>query len=131
MRNRIAPLAALAAAAVVVPVVSLAPTSVAAPSTDQVCAPLSSGKIDTKGDPMAVTVHAPAGKMIVGYCVKAGSAQQGNGPVTADLGKPVHTLTITHPSGKAVSHYSVRYGTIVSPAPTTPAPTTPAPTTPV
>ncbi|MDN4160378.1 hypothetical protein [Nocardioides abyssi] len=130
MRNRLAPLAALAAAAVVVPVLSLASASVAAPSTDKVCAPLSSGKIDTKGDPQSVLYTAPAGKMILGYCVKAGSVQQGNGPVTTPVAPALSSMVIRHPSGKAVSHYSVYLGTIVSPTPTTPAPTTPAPTTP-
>ena len=47
--------------------------------TPDVCPPLDSGKIDTTGDPASVTVTAPAGKLITGYCAKAGSEQSGAG----------------------------------------------------
>lgn len=76
---------------------------------DNVCSPLDSGKIDTTGDPSSVTVTAPDGKLIDGYCVKAGSSGQGDGPVYVDVNPPQKTVTIAHPSGKAVSHYSVSY----------------------
>ena len=76
---------------------------------DQVCRGLDSGKIDTKGDPASVTVTAPEGQLIDGYCVKAGSANQGEGPEYVTLNPPVGTITITHTSGKDVSHYSVSY----------------------
>lgn len=127
MRKRLTPLAALAAAALVVPVVGLAPSSVAAPSSDAVCAPLDSGKIDVRGELQAVTPPIKPGKLITGYCVKAGSVNQGNGPAYRTLPEPVPTYAISHPSGKAVSHYSLSYIN-AAPAPTTPAPTTPAPT---
>ncbi|MUK02289.1 hypothetical protein GM708_10335, partial [Vibrio cholerae] len=77
-------------------------------TTDQVCDGLSSGKIDTSGDPTTVTLTASVGEVITGYCVKAGSANQGDGPVYIDLdpAEYANSITITHPSGKAVSHYS-------------------------
>ena len=75
----------------------------------QVCGGLDSGKIDTKGDPASVTVTAPKGQLISGYCVKAGSEKQGDGPRYVTLNPPVSTVTITHPSGKDVSHYSLSY----------------------
>lgn len=86
---------------------------------EQVCVPLSSGKKDTTGDPLTVTITAPEGMVITGYCVKAGSANQGEGPeypvLTPDQLNQ-NSLTIAHSSGKAISHYSFSWG----PAPTTP-----------
>ncbi|WP_207454626.1 hypothetical protein [Desertivibrio insolitus] len=76
---------------------------------DQVCSGLDSGKIDTTGDPQSVVLKAPEGQVIVRYCVKAGSAQQGDGPVYVTVDAPANQLTITHPSGKAISHYSFEY----------------------
>ncbi|HEY0965229.1 MAG TPA: hypothetical protein VGE13_01995 [Candidatus Saccharimonadales bacterium] len=76
---------------------------------DQVCSGLDSGKIDTTGNPSSVTVTAPDGKLIDSYCVKAGSVNQGNGPVYVDVNPPQKTVTIAYPTGKAVSHYSVSY----------------------
>lgn len=79
-----------------------------------VCLELDSGKIDTTGDPLSVTVTAPEGMVITGYCVKAGSENQGDGPVYID-GLSLTTLLVAYPSAKgvppkAVSHYSVSYG---------------------
>lgn len=100
-----------------------APAAFAAPG--DVCEPLSSGKIDTTGDPATVTLTAPDGMVITGYCVKAGSAKQGDGPVYVELDRSqwVSAITISHPTGKAVSHYSFSLGT---PAPA-PNPELPAP----
>lgn len=78
-------------------------------STDQVCQGLDSGKIDTTGDPKTVTLTAPDGKLIDGYCVKAGSENSGDGPVYVTVDPPVKTLTISYPGGKDISHYSVSY----------------------
>ena len=88
-----------------------------------VCPPGDSGKIDVPGDQTSVTVTAPAGYLISGYCVKAGSVQGGTGgPVFVVVDPPTKSVTITYPGGKAVSHYSVTY------VPVTP-PTTPPPST--
>jgi hypothetical protein len=107
-------------------------TSPASATDDQVCGPLDSGKIDTTGDPATVSVTAPAGQLITGYCVKAGSvAQVGGGPVYISVDPPVQSITLGHPSGKDLSHYSVSY-TASPTTPTTPPTTTPTtpPTTP-
>ena len=86
---------------------------------NQVCLPLDSGKIDTTGDPMTVVLTAPEGMVITGYCVKAGSDNQGDGPEYPAL-RPdqlnQNSIEISHSSGKAVSHYSFTYAA----APTTP-----------
>ncbi|HEV2796811.1 MAG TPA: hypothetical protein VGV65_04270 [Nocardioides sp.] len=92
-------------------------------NTDQVCGPLTSGKIDTAGNPKTITItlsdeDIAAGKVITGYCVKAGSAEQTDGgPVYVTLDPPVTTITFGHPSGKDVSHYS--YSVAASTPPTT------------
>lgn len=83
----------------------------------------------------SVTVTAPAGKVITGYCVKAGSIQQGNGPEYVSVPN-LTTVTITHSSGKTISHYIVFYAdrpvdttttTTTTVAPTTTTTTTEAP----
>ena len=107
-------------------------TVAVAESNDRVCDPLDSGKIDVDGEHKTVVLTAPAGKLITGYCVKAGSVKQGNGPKYFELEEPVASLTIAHPSGKDISHYSYSYAPIATPTATpTPEPTpdpTPDPT---
>lgn len=76
------------------------------PDPNQVCAPLDSGKINTSGDPTSVTLTAPAGKLITKYCVKAASANHGDGPVYVDVDPAVAQLTVGYPGGKAISNYS-------------------------
>lgn len=61
-------------------------------------------KIDTSGDPQTVTVEAPDGLLIGGYCVKGGLVTD-----IVTLEEPVESLDITVSNGKAVSHYSVFY----------------------
>ncbi len=102
----------------------------------KVCVVLDSGKIDTTGEPQTITITPadyPAGNLITGYCVKAGSDNQvGGGPEYVVLNTPQTTVTFGHPSGKAVSHYSFSYGPpVVPPTPETPVPPTPTPGTPV
>lgn len=82
----------------------------------QVCEGYDSGKIDTSGDPMEVTVEAPEGQLISGYCVKAGSVKQGEGEGGAyfvELDEPAASVTITYPwgpdNGRAISHYALVY----------------------
>ncbi len=111
-----------------------------ASTNEGVCGPLTSGKIDTTGDPQTVTVtlsaeEIAAGKVITGYCVKAGSdKQEDGGPEYVELDTPVTTITFGHSTGKAVSHYSYTVGVKPTEEPTTPTetPTTPTetPTTP-
>ena len=49
--------------------------------------------------------------MITGYCVKAGSANQGNGPEYVN-GLNATEVTFSHSSGKDISHYVVFYDDI-------------------
>lgn len=94
----------------------------------EVCPGLDSGKINTSGDPLSVTVTAPAGFLISGYCVKAGSDASDAGVEFVTVDPPQASVTISHSSGKAVSHYSYSLVQIVTP--TSPPPTSPPPTTP-
>lgn len=81
----------------------------AAASDDQVCDGLDSGKVDVTEDVTSITITADEGQVITGYCVKAGSAYAGDGPYyVTDLSETA--VTIVHPSGKEISHYSVSYG---------------------
>ncbi len=103
----------------------------------KVCEGLTSGKIDTTGEPQTITITPadyPAGNLITGYCVKAGSDnQEGGGPVYVTVA-PTASITFGHPSGKAVSHYSFTYAppvvVVVPPTPTPETPVTPTPETP-
>jgi hypothetical protein len=69
-----------------------------------VCAEGDSGKIDTTNEPKTVTVTAPDGKLISGYCVKAGTEA-----LSFVVEPPVKTLVIDHPNKDSVSHYSLTY----------------------
>ena len=75
----------------------------------QVCGPLDSGKIDTDNEPGTVTVTAPDDYLIDGYCVKAGSSRQADGPVYVTVDPPQKSVTFSYPGGKAISHYSYSY----------------------
>lgn len=103
---------------------SASPAAVASsPDRDQVCDDLDSEKRDTTGDPMTVTLTAPAGFLIDRYCVKAGSINQGDGPQYVELDTPLASVAVSYTStvsnkGKAISHYSYSW----VPAATSPAP---------
>lgn len=75
----------------------------------RVCPELDTGRIDTTGDPLTVTVTAPEGYALGEVCVKAGSAQQGNGPELLVPDPGTTSLIVGHSSGKAVSHWSARF----------------------
>ncbi|MFF2273187.1 hypothetical protein ACFVTX_12975 [Agromyces sp. NPDC058136] len=78
------------------------PAQAAQPSF--ICEPLDSGKIDTVGSPATVTATAPDGKLIDGYCVKAGTTKY-----FVPVEPPQKTVEIDHPDKDSVSHYSVSY----------------------
>jgi hypothetical protein len=94
---------------------------------DQVCPDLDTGHL-TPDDPNAtsVTITAPEGQVIVQVCSKAGSAEQGLGPEFFNFDPGVTTITLSHSSGKEISHFSVKFAP--APPPTTAAapPTTAA-----
>jgi len=111
-------------------------SSQAGQANDQVCPEGDSGKIDVSGNHASLTLTAPEGKLISGYCVKAGSANQGLGPEFYTVDPPAKSVTISHSSGKDISHYSLTFvdeqtpPTETTPTDTTPTETTPTETTP-
>lgn len=101
---------------------SPAATPAGAAADNRVCPPLDTGKIDTTGEPHTITVTAPDGYAVGQVCVKAGSAQHGDGPefLVADPGTT--SLTFGHSSGKAVSHWSASFVPLEVPARPQPTP---------
>lgn len=74
--------------------------------TEQVCVPLSSGKIDLPHNPSYYDIVLDDPDMVItGYCAKAGSANQGEGPEYFPV-PFLETYRITHSSGKELSHVS-------------------------
>lgn len=62
---------------------------------------------DDEGYPDTVEYTAPSGFLVDKYCVKAGSTQQGNGPLIVDVTPPASTVTIDYPEKDSISHYVV------------------------
>lgn len=91
--------------------------SVAPADSDGVC----SGTHLSAGQATSYTYTAPAGKLVASYCVKAGSANQGNGPEYHDVAPPQQSVTFSHSSGKEISHFSVEL--VDAPPPDTDPPT--------
>jgi hypothetical protein len=105
-----------------VPIVSI---QAGAPN-EQVCPGLSTGQIDADDAP-SVTYTAPEGQLITAYCVKAGSENQGDGPVIVQVDPPQSSITFSYPGRDAASHYSIQLTSVTT---TTAAPTTlPTPNT--
>jgi hypothetical protein len=100
----------------------IASGSVAAAQNDneQVCA---GDKVDVGGEQTSIVVNAPEGYLISEYCVKAGSAEQGDGPEYVTVDPPASSVTISHSSGKAISHYSLTLVQIPTVTPTDVPPT--------
>src|SRR5215204_3654672 len=86
-------------------------TTSAAAVVEQVCDELTSGKINVdEPNVYEITITAPAGNLITGYCVKAGSVNNENGPVYVELDEPVASVTFKYKDGtKEISHYSYSY----------------------
>lgn len=103
-----------------------------APVDEGVCEDLDTGHLYPVDTVAELEIFAPEGELISGYCVKAGSIVQGDGPEFYAVDPPQQSVTISHKSGKDISHYSVSY--VPEPTPTpTPEPTpepTPTPTEP-
>jgi LPXTG-motif cell wall-anchored protein len=80
------------------------------------------GKVELDGDDASVDVTAPEGMLISGYCVKAGSGVQEQGPEDVVVDPPAAEVTITHSSGKGISHYTLVTveGPTPSPSPSVP-----------
>jgi LPXTG-motif cell wall-anchored protein len=81
------------------------------------------GKVDVTGEQATLVVAAEPGYLITGYCVKAGSENNGYGPEYVKVDPPATEVTISHSSGKAISHYTlvtVEAGSTPSPSPSVP-----------
>lgn len=63
-------------------------------------------KVDVAGSHTTITLTAPTGYLISGYCVKAGSVQQGLGPEYVTVSPAQPQVVIAHTSGKDISHYT-------------------------
>ena len=106
--KHVAALAALAVAFTALPGLS----SAGASSHIDICPAYGDGsgagggtpKIDTPSNPKELTITAPEGYVIVGYCVKGGTQT-----VYETFEPGVESVTITLPTGKRISHYSVDY----------------------
>jgi len=71
------------------------------------------------GNQTSIVITAPAGQAISQICVKAGSINQGDGPEYTTFDPPVTSVTLTHSTGKEISHYVVTYVTVTTTTPTT------------
>jgi hypothetical protein len=95
---------AVAVAAIGFLIAGVSVTAASAVQPDTICPELSSGKIETTGDPATVEYTAPEGYVVDYYCVKAGTTS-----VTVQVEPPSATVIIDHPDVDSVSHYSVHY----------------------
>lgn len=82
------------------------PEAVTPPLNEGVCtgehmSPTADGDLTTE------TYTAPEGFLISGFCVKAGSINQGDGPEYTPVDPPAESITFYHSSGKDISHFSV------------------------
>jgi hypothetical protein len=131
--------ALLACAAALLAGLALAIPLSSAGGNGQVC-PNLDGKFESSGSGTGfsvsitggstATITVEAGYMLVAYCVKAGSAQQGLGPETTTtnvVGQA--SITVSHSSGKDVSHVSVDVEPTGTTTETTPTTTETTPTT--
>jgi hypothetical protein len=88
-----------------------------------VCEELDSGKIDDDSESKSIEVCAKdfegyEDQCITGYCVKAGSINQKLGPEYDYTLEPnLKCITLTHSSGKNISHYSLEFGPCELPPP--------------
>jgi LPXTG-motif cell wall-anchored protein len=108
----------------------IVPVETQAPVEEKVCDELDSTKIDLKAGNTTFEIIADEGYLITGYCVKAGSALQGDGPEYVEVDPPQESVIIEHSTGKDISHYSFSQELAPTTPPTTPPATTPPATTP-
>ena len=106
MKSKVALVRILFVVALFVVPAAIASSPYKVDATDKVCTAGDSGKIDVSGDATTLTLTAPDGYLISGYCVKAGSVNQGDGPQYYVVDPPAASVEISHTSGKAISHYS-------------------------
>lgn len=95
------------------------------------CPDLDSGRVVVPGNQDQITVTAPAGKTIVGYCLKSAGLRGTTGaPYQVVLDSPATSVVLTHRDGGNLTHYSLLYGAATLPStPGTPS-EPPSPSTP-
>jgi hypothetical protein len=74
-------------------------------------------KTDIDGSHPTLVISAPAGKVFDQVCVKAGSANQGLGAEFFAGCSGLSTCTISHSSGKDISHWSYTAKVVTTPPP--------------
>ena len=94
---------ALAAVAGVVLGTFLVLTAAAGPQG--VCAGLDSGRVNVQGNQTSITVQATSGRLIAGYCFKAGNRA---GPQVVQVSPPRAVVTIDG-GGRNLVHYSLDF----------------------
>ena len=60
-----------------------------------------------EGYPDTYAYVAPTGYLVDQYCVKAGSSQQGNGPIIVPVSPASASVTIDYPNKDSISHFVV------------------------
>jgi hypothetical protein len=83
-------------------------------ASDQICEELDSGKSTEGGLGKTEEISAPEGMVITAVCVKSGADASGGGPEYYFVDAPTNSVTISHSTGKEISHFSFAY----EPAPT-------------
>ncbi|WP_091183913.1 hypothetical protein [Microlunatus flavus] len=87
------------------------------------CPVLDSGRVVVPGHQDQITVTAPAGRTIVGYCLKSAGLRGTTGaPYQVALDAPVTSVVLKHRDGGNLTHYSLVYGAVAT-QPTTQQPT--------
>lgn len=91
----------LASLLVLLPTIAVLGAQAATPAaaTSEICA---GDKVEVQGETKTITYTAPEGYLVSSWCVKAGTTTD-----VHELDPPVRTITISHSSGKGISHYSV------------------------
>lgn len=118
MKNKVSAVPA-ALAIVVLGGIVTAPSAFATPHINEGVCPVydeTSHKEEFTGEQKTFTYTAPAGAVVTGWCSKAGSDKQGDGPYEV-TGLNTATVVITHPSGKDLSHAVINWEYVVTTPP--------------
>jgi LPXTG-motif cell wall-anchored protein len=109
---------------------AIVPTDPPPGASDQICEGLDSTKINLDGEQETFEISAEEGFVITGFCVKSGDDNSDGGPEYYLVDPPTNTVTISHSTGRDISHYSFSFEKVATTPPTTPPATTPPGTTP-
>lgn len=107
------------------------PTDPPEGADSKICEGLDSGKSPDGAYGTTEEITAPDGYVITGFCVKSGSEnQEDGGPEYYLVDPPATSVTISHSTGKDISHFSYTSEKVTTTLPSTPPVTTPPVTTP-